>query len=123
MTSRLPHLTCCPDGARFVALHYDPVPLFYSEHATRDAFLAVARANPPRWSISAMDDYGKICRRVAIVACPFCAKPVPEIRLRSKPPQRVCVVTDGGLYCDTCERRLDDCRCLPTERLWEAVKQ
>lgn len=123
MTSRLPHLTCCPDGARIVALRYDPIQVFYTEHATRDAFLAAARENPPRWSISVLDDHSQIRRDVAIAVCPFCAEAVPDVRLRARPPQRFCVVTDGGLYCDTCERRLDDCRCAPTECLWEAARQ
>jgi hypothetical protein len=53
--------------------------------------------------------------------CPFCGALTPEMRLRAKPPPDLCVVTDGGYYCDTCGERLRSCRCLPPEAAFEEV--
>lgn len=118
--ARLPHLCCCDDGARFVALRYPyEEGLLDRGFADRDAFFSVVRSTPPRWSLLARDDAGT-ARVATICCCPFCGVPVPGLRLRARPPRRVCATLDGGYYCDTCARRLIECRCAPPERLWEA---
>ena len=54
--------------------------------------------------------------------CPFCGKALPELIKKNKPPKNVCVVTDGGYYCDTCKERLDNCKCYPPEARWRVRK-
>lgn len=50
--------------------------------------------------------------------CPFCGTPVPEIeKLTVDVP--ICTVTDGGYYCDTCSKRLNECKCYPPEWPWK----
>jgi len=54
--------------------------------------------------------------------CPFCGTRLPEVELKSlRMPQKICVITDGGYYCDTCNKRLDSCRCYPSEAKYKAM--
>lgn len=58
--------------------------------------------------------------------CPHCGTPTPKIRLKKKSRKKICTVSDGGYYCDTCDDRLNECQCAPQEALWEidpAVKK
>lgn len=119
--TRLPHLTCCDQGADFVFLRLDAEALYYTDHENRDAYLAIARETPPKWVVLARNITRQLDAYVTVAACPFCATPVAAVRLRTQPPRRICVVIDGGYYCDTCARRLIACRCAPPEQLWEAV--
>jgi hypothetical protein len=48
---------------------------------------------------------------IPVIFCPFCGKKLPEIIERPNPPKRICTVTDGGYYCDTCQERLCACKC------------
>jgi hypothetical protein len=54
--------------------------------------------------------------------CPFCGKPVPKMRRKNPPPAPLCVITDGGYYCDTCGRSRD-CLCLPPAAAFEPVPE
>jgi hypothetical protein len=49
--------------------------------------------------------------------CPFCAAPVPPIVPRQT-AEKICSVTDGGYYCDTCKERLIGCTCMAPEYAW-----
>jgi hypothetical protein len=51
-------------------------------------------------------------------ACPFCAKPLPEIVRRADPPQPMHVYSDG--YCKTCGERAMCCECWAPWFAWEA---
>jgi hypothetical protein len=118
-----PLMTCCADGARFIALRYGE-DMLANEWPNRDAFFAAARDTRPQWKIIACDRERQHQESMVIACCPFCAVPVPEIRLAVSPPSdaRIMTVVDGGYYCATCEERLDSCDCVRPERLWEAVR-
>ena len=51
--------------------------------------------------------------------CPYCGEALPKMRRRAVLPGKVCVITDGGYYCDTCGKRLNACKCLPPAAAWE----
>lgn len=108
---------CCAGAAQFISLHYSYEEL--ADHETADAYMAKVTSLPPKWSIAAAtaDDYPRTFY-VAVKFCPFCGASLPPVALRSKLPMHVRVFIDGGHYCYTCERRLDDCRCAAPERLW-----
>ena len=54
--------------------------------------------------------------------CPYCGAKLPKLVRKKKPPKRLCRITDGGYYCDTCKERLDACACYPPEAGWEIEK-
>jgi hypothetical protein len=54
--------------------------------------------------------------------CPYCGKKLPKMVKKDPQPERICKVTDGGNYCDTCNERLRNCYCLPPEAAWEEEK-
>ncbi len=65
------------------------------------------------WQLSAYSGF--------VSHCPWCGTKLPAMQLKPKFPARVCTITDGGYYCDTCEKRLISCDCpLPGEQ-WEPV--
>jgi hypothetical protein len=74
----------------------------------------------PVWACTSPGAYAEldIAAPIAVSHCPFCGKPLPEIEQNPSPPKRVQVVTDGGYYCDTCKKRLNECRCYPPEFAW-----
>lgn len=51
--------------------------------------------------------------------CPYCGTELPTLRRKAKLPKKICRITDGGYYCDTCEKRLMSCKCLPPEAAFE----
>lgn len=51
--------------------------------------------------------------------CPFCGSRVPHVVSKSEPPTPLMVCTDGGYYCDTCEKRLIACLCWHPEAAFE----
>lgn len=56
-----------------------------------------------------------------VAHCPFCARQLPPI-VRVDVDKKVCMVTDGGYYCDTCKERLRACTCLPPAVAWGPLK-
>ena len=50
--------------------------------------------------------------------CPFCGKKVPDFKANENCPDKVMIVTDGGLTCDTCKNIVMECTCAPSECLW-----
>lgn len=94
--------------------------------------------NPPRWKMRAFTTWdnikagmdGEEQQRINIKhelqetsveakACPFCGTPVPTIVPRDTTGKKICKITDGGYYCDTCNERLMACRCYPPEWNWQ----
>lgn len=53
--------------------------------------------------------------------CPCCGSHLPAVRMKSVQSPSLCVCTDGGYYCDTCNERLDCCWCDPIESAYELV--
>ena len=116
-------LTCCVQGGKFVGLRHEGH-LFCEEYQSPEDFLQKMRATPPRWT---MDVHTFVDRHersdqdiVRITYCPFCGTKVPGVRLRRNPPEKICVILDGGYYCATCEERLDSCDCDLPKQLWES---
>lgn len=54
--------------------------------------------------------------------CPYCGTPLPEMIRKDPVPENICVITDGGYYCDTCEERLSSCKCLAPSSAFEEKK-
>ena len=50
--------------------------------------------------------------------CPFCGEGMPEIVLRFDPPEKIATCSDGGYYCNTCNKRLSACQCYPPQWKW-----
>jgi hypothetical protein len=74
---------------------------------------------PPKWYVRVGDpESGDGFTIEEAFFCPFCAKPVPKIEKRQT-DRKICVVTDGGYYCKTCEERLNCCRCLNGSFHWQ----
>lgn len=111
----VPKLTCCDAARGFDAVRFsvegldDQVPergrWRVREHDGRDGLRRRRRSEEPP----------------DVRFCPFCAAPVPRTRRMERPPLDLCVVTDGGYYCDTCFERLNGCLCLPPEAAFEVV--
>lgn len=56
----------------------------------------------PHWILS---------RTVYVRFCPYCGIKLREIVERIGGPENICTITDGGYYCDTCKKRLNECQC------------
>lgn len=106
----LPNPECCGDSEK-IRLHYEG--LAYTYGITKEEYLKTK----PVWSIMAPSGL-----YYSLKFCPFCGKELPDIQLKEELPE-VCVCTDGGYYCDTCEQRLRACQCKPSEYLWEIKRQ
>jgi hypothetical protein len=121
-------LQCCAQARAFSFLQM-PDEFYYETRKTKKAFFEAVRATPPVWALRATQDHFNGYDKDPdprqypnpIVCCPFCAEFVPSLRLCAKPPKKVCVIIDGGYYCDTCEERLNACECKPAVFLWEVV--
>lgn len=71
----------------------------------------------PRWVMLKHTSMGNTT--VDVKTCPFCGKGLPPIVRVTVPKNRkICVVTDGGYYCDTCSERLIGCNCWSAEHMW-----
>jgi hypothetical protein len=118
-------LSCCDQGAKFVGLRHESALFYDRSYKTAEEFLAHMRATPPLWTMHAESFATRWYRTdkvsVRVSFCPFCGVKTPDVRLRKKPPTKICVVIDSGYYCDTCTKRLNECQCHLPERLWEAA--
>lgn len=121
-------LSCCIGGRMFISLRHVDLP---HEHSNRDEFLAWVRATPPVWFIAvrpvdldAQREYSGLLfpeRSLTCICCPFCATPVPRLRLRADPPKSIATCFDGGYNCATCKKSLRSCECLSPSELWEVI--
>lgn len=60
---------------------------------------------------------------IEMINCPFCTKKLPEIELKTtKIPKKIRMITDGGYYCDCCKKRLQNCKCYPSEAKYQIRK-
>lgn len=111
---------CCDKAKQFIRAAYeDPG----RDDGDVDAYMMYVTRTPPVWRISARQNGDSGYNRFAQVSfCPFCGVRLPELRLRKTVLQTICVVVDGGYYCQTCEKRLIGCRCADPARLWEPAK-
>jgi hypothetical protein len=110
----IPKLTCCPESSTYHAIYFSVDP--YMEptkgrwQSTESKYLA-----EKRW-LAGGEEFPD---RPEVKFCPFCASPVPKMRMKPEPPAEIMRCTDGGYYCDTCSERLMECRCLPPEAAFE----
>lgn len=66
------------------------------------------------WYAFTFDNEMELHRKVSVAFCPHCATKLPEIELNPDiTDKKICSITDGGYYCDTCKKRLMSCTCLP----------
>lgn len=124
--------SCCAAGKRFIKLAMPS--RWYGEHEddTREQWLESARTTPAQWHMTAKgrrdpEDYPDLAKSkyegeqsVIVIWCPFCGFRLPPVRLRAKPPKKICVTINGGESCDTCNAR-HECGCATADRLWEPV--
>lgn len=74
----------------------------------------------PEWRIRGMRR-GMECSEV-IFYCPICGQKLPDFVKRKNPAKRIRVSSDGD-YCDTCQKRLWDCRCLASCMAWRFISR
>ena len=99
---------CC-DKAKYSCAVYVSVDIYSDEGSNSKPYWYVRTYSPAHRGVS---------QEVA-THCPFCGSRLPKIVLSNR-KDKVCVVTDGGDYCDTCNQRLRSCTCLPPEFKWKA---
>ncbi len=102
-----------------------------------DTFMEDDTETPPHWEIQSYRPYNIPANEwanpqpweklfstmtAAVKCCPFCAEPLPEIVKVDVGDEKVCVITDGGYYCHTCDKRLMECTCLPPMAVWGTAK-
>jgi len=75
----------------------------------------------PLWVTGCWNTEYRCWGSVEIKFCPHCATPMPEIKLRDT-KRKISSFSDGGDYCDTCEKRSQTCVCYRPEYAWEPVK-
>ena len=107
---------CCEE-----VIQYRSVYLRYPEDAIYGSNKNGQKGFKPQWVTGINDQAGERVSGPAIARyCPHCGTPTPEIIKRST-KKKICVVTDGGYYCDTCKERLRECQCALPEYAWEPV--
>lgn len=75
----------------------------------------------PKWYTHGWWEVFQTWKKEEASFCPHCGTPVPEIEPAER-KAKICTITDGGYYCDTCTKRLGDCRCLPVVFRWRVKK-
>lgn len=75
----------------------------------------------PKWMCRSWNNEFRCNDHTEVKFCPHCAKSVPEIEPSNITDRKICSVTDGGYYCDSCSERLHACTCLPHEYRWKIV--
>lgn len=97
-----PRPDCCDKIQQDNEMHHGPLvhlDVDYSFLPSDNPKQKTPRA--PRWLMGG----------AGIKHCPFCGTKLPKVEVDTDPPQPLCVVTDGGYYCDTCKERLNACEC------------
>lgn len=79
-------------------------------------------AERPHWRVDAYLDGSIGPMRTEARFCPYCGTALPGFQKKEKPPSPLCVVTDGGYYCDSCGERLHGCKCLPPDAAWRIIR-
>jgi len=77
------------------------------------------RGKEPEWYCMAFDIKGGMFDRVRVTFCPHCSKRLPDVE-RRETDQPICDTTDGGFYCNTCQKKLIECECYPPEYAWKS---
>lgn len=111
--------TCCEYAKAFITLYYGYCTATYES-------MEWALNNKPHWFIRGAKltearFYSSDLPDAKIEYCPKCGTKLPEIRIKAHRPKNVMSVTDGGYYCDTCKKRLMECKCHRPEEMWEVV--
>ena len=77
----------------------------------------------PKWTTNAWNskDLRFSNYTTDISYCPFCGQHLPNITKCLIPPKKpIATCSDGGYYCDTCKKRLIECKCLRPEKAWDS---
>ena len=78
--------------------------------------------HPPLWVCGQWHTKFRCWGETKVKFCPHCSRPVPGI-IRRKTTRKICSITDGGYYCDTCGERTIGCTCYPPEYAWKPGKE
>ena len=116
------HPNCCKQAlhAVFLRHHNDDI---YGKDFNGEVPETGQKGVKPKWFVLSYD-YARGCSfKVEVSFCPHCGKKLPDLKERENPPDKICQVTDGGYYCDVCNKRLSECRCLPPEHAWEVYEE
>lgn len=90
-----------------------------------DVYEGDSQTNEAEWVTSVFDDLqepfspSRYTPGPSPEFCTYCGEKLRELQRKSREPKKVCRVTDGGYYCDTCGKRLIECKCLPPSSAWE----
>lgn len=117
----LPRSQCCEIARTAYTYNNDPLLHFWvapgdDEEAFDDSGLPEGLRRPRGrhgWQIDGIGGFVKFC--------PWCGAKLPEME-RTRTDAKICVVKDGGYYCDTCEERLQNCLCDFPAVEWTPVK-
>lgn len=82
-----------------------------------DSFVNGDLATKPKWGIVAYHPQWETTTHILVDYCPHCGERLPAV-VPVEPKGKVCLVTDGGYYCETCKKRLSECQCLPPAFRW-----
>lgn len=108
----IPKLSCCPRALE------TPVVVLRRQRKSLKS-----KEAEPYWGARAEEDRIKLDRYspVEVKYCPFCATPVPKLRMKDPFPADVCYYEDGGYECLSCHEA--ECICMPPEAAYEIVPE
>lgn len=105
-------LACCDTAKKWRTVYLE-IP---------DSFFSGDLDTPPTWVVRGYHpEYESIPAPTGAAFCPHCGRPAPGI-VPSGDRRKICKVTDGGYYCDTCGKRLIQCGCGHPTRRWKCDK-
>jgi len=118
---RIPLPTCCKAAQMYPAVLFSQS-VYEGDSREKEGRWEAALSESMRrdmFRLHGIDQFDWFRNRPAAEFCPFCGEKLPKMRRKKTFPEMTCVVTDGGYYCDTCQQRLSQCRCYPSEHAWE----
>jgi hypothetical protein len=95
---------------------------FASVYLSMDIYRDGGDKKVPKWHVRTWDESYQCKSEREAKFCPHCGTPVPKV-VPSNYKGKICKVTDGGYYCDTCGERLMACKCKPSEFAWKAEEK
>ncbi len=103
---------CCEESTRSRAVFLD-----YLSEQVGDA----GYEGDPVWCVRGWHQNYDVVVNCKVEHCPFCLSKLPAVR-KKEGDVKVTSFSDGGYYCDTCEKRLIACDCLPPNLAYEVIR-
>ena len=107
-----PAPTCCEEAQKY------PTAL-----VVLDIYEGDTRVTSAKWGAPRFEHLNFRGRPPEPKFCGWCGTKLPKLRRLDPLPKLLCVVTDGGYYCDTCSERLIACKCPHPAMGWELVSE